>query len=271
MPNKKQSASPADSEWLLEVGVIGIVKTLELLELTGWSLLEVEQVLRPCCRGGFKASEKAKLPWLKIPPAPWDDKKRPAHLLGSWEECLALATVKKGKALTNLEWEELARDWHCEWPGQDEADRLSADLEEFEKDQKGKGLSRGKGREKEHRPPLEKWMIDDKIMKLFRSGPLENDTERKKLERIKAHSLALSGALKEIAGKGRAKSEHYPKKLAEIIKHSRALALKRKEFLAKQIAWAEGLIKEHDAKRIHLLFEFELLRERWKKVGKVSR
>jgi hypothetical protein len=52
---------------------------------------------------------------------------------------------------------------------------------------------------------------------------------------------------------------------------SKALPLKRKEVLSKGIARAEGALKEHDAKRVHLLFQLELLRERWKKVGKLSR
>jgi hypothetical protein len=114
-------------------------------------------------------------------------------------------------------------------------------------------------------------MLDAKTLGLFRPGTLDNDTERKKLERIKAHSLALCGALKEIAGKGRAKSKHYPKQIAEIISHSRGLPLKRKEFLAREIARAESSLNEHDAKRIRLLSRLELLRDKWKKVGNVSR
>jgi hypothetical protein len=231
MTKNEKSAKSLSSGWLLEVGVIGIAKTLKLLEITGWSLLEVEQILRPWCIKGVNAEDKARLPWLEIPPAPWEG----------------------GDGIDFGYYE-------------DEAERLfmALDQDEEAKRRKGRGPT-------SDRQPLTRWLLDAKTLELFRSGTLDNDTERKKLERIKVHSLELSGALKEIAGKGRANSKHYPRKIAEIIRHSKALPLKRKEILSKGIARAEGALKEHDAKRIHLLFQLELLRERWKKVGKLSR
>ena len=69
MPNKKQSARPAESGWLLEVGVLGVDKTLKLLKYLGDTLLGAEQVLR---NRGIKGIDRSKLPWLCIPPAPWE-------------------------------------------------------------------------------------------------------------------------------------------------------------------------------------------------------
>jgi hypothetical protein len=231
MPNKKQSARPAESGWLLEVGVIGISKTLKLLKLYKWTLLELEQVLRPRCRKGVNLSDKTKLPWLKIPPAPWDVKTR----------------------------------WFTDYDEQEE--RLSDVIKKHDKVQKSHGLSRGRDTFKDYRPSLEKWMIDANTLKLFRSGILENDTERKKLGRIKAHSLALSDALKEIAGKGRAKSTNYPNKLAEIIRLSKALLKRREEYLESELARAEGALREHDAKRDLLLLQVDIMRLRRKRGG----
>jgi hypothetical protein len=264
MPNKKQSARPAESGWLLEVGVLGIDKTLKLLKLHGCTLLELEQILRPLCRQGVKMSDKAKLPWLVIPSAPWER----AHPLGSWMECLERATTEKGKALTKSEWQMLACEWHSEIPGEDEFHYFNDSLERFERAQKAKGLSRGRGREREHRPPLEKWMFGAETLNIFEPGAWDNDEQRQKFKRIKAHSLALGGALEEIAGSGRVKSALYPKKIEEIIKHSRALPLSRRANLSRLISSAKALLKEHDAKRALLSEQVENLRERWKKVGR---
>ena len=46
MPNKKQSARPAEAGWLLEAGVIGIDKTLKLIKLSKWTLVELEILVR---------------------------------------------------------------------------------------------------------------------------------------------------------------------------------------------------------------------------------
>jgi hypothetical protein len=231
MTPKHKTAQHLRSGWLLEVGVIGIDKTLKLLRLTQWTLLELEQVLRPWCRQGVDGSDKAKLPWLKIPHSPWE-----------------------GKDGIDFGYYE------------DEANQLFADLEQ---DEEAK-LKKGRGPTSQ-RQPLTRWMLDAKTLNLFRPGSLDNDTERKKLEAIRAHSLALGAALKEIAGKGRVTTKHYPDKIAEIIKHSKALPFKRRETLEARIARADALLKEHDAKRKFLIAQCELFRERWKKVGKLHR
>jgi hypothetical protein len=47
MATKKQSTRSEDSGWLLEIGVIGIDKTLRILQKCEKSLFELEQLLRP--------------------------------------------------------------------------------------------------------------------------------------------------------------------------------------------------------------------------------
>lgn len=235
MTSKRKSARPAESGWLLEVGVIGPDKTLKLLKWTGGTLLEIEQVLRPWALRGVNYTEKAKLPWLRISSAPWE----------------ARGSVDYGLY-------------------EDEIERLGMDLEAFEDSQKRKGKSRGRERERAHRPSFERWMITPEIMELFRPGPLDNDTERKKLERIRRHSQELALALEIISGRRRGASPGLSGKVKQIVEHSRAMPHKRARSLEAQITRARGLLKEHEQKGRMLRVQLELLREARKRVGRES-
>ena len=72
MPNKKQSARPAESGWLLEVGVIGIDKTLKLIRLSKRPLLEIEYLFRPWSGDGLSFADKKSLPWRFIESSPFE-------------------------------------------------------------------------------------------------------------------------------------------------------------------------------------------------------
>jgi hypothetical protein len=61
-------------------------------------------------------------------------------------------------------------------------------------------------------------MMSAETFKLFRSGPLDNDTERPKKERIIAHSRALGDALKVISGELRTLPVRYPKTIERHLK-----------------------------------------------------
>ena len=75
MATKKQSTRSADSGWLLEIGVIGIDKTLKLIRLTHLSPLELESLLRPWSNTGLSVQEKiSNLPFRKIPE--WNSKEK---------------------------------------------------------------------------------------------------------------------------------------------------------------------------------------------------
>jgi hypothetical protein len=66
MTTKKHSTRSADSGWLLEVGVIGIDKTLKLIKLTRLSPIELEYCFRSWAHNELTFEEKMTLPFRKI-------------------------------------------------------------------------------------------------------------------------------------------------------------------------------------------------------------
>jgi hypothetical protein len=275
MPNKKQSARPAGSGWLLEIGVLGVDKTLKLVRLLDETLLGAEMLLR---NEGAEGVDKRSLPMLVIPEPKWSKRKCPPPVLPEdWGKCLSMASKKRGRELTDDEYYDLVQDWDAsrnDYPGRDESDLFSLALEDFELRQVGKG----KGPKGEHRPSLSKWMMSAKTFKLFRSGPLDNDTERPKKERIIAHSRALGDALKVISGKLRALPSRYPKAierhlqggaretLREIIKHSLELPKIRKKRMT--LRSKEQELVALDKKRALLVAEIKEIKGLWEKMGK---
>jgi hypothetical protein len=272
MPNKKQSARSAGSGWLLEVGVLGVDKTLTLLKHLEETLLGAEQVLRNRYLEGV---DRKKLPWMAIPAASWELgwSDPPKWLQGDWEKCLTRQTRKLGRKLTQDEWDSLAQDWcfaRSEYPGSDENNHLWISLEEHESRQRRKGRSYLTQR---HRPGLSRWMLNQDIANLFLAPALDNDTERKKLERIAAHSLALADALKVISGEKKSLPASYApvyerhltgetrRKLLEVIKHS-------SEVYDKRILRLEKELNQIDKRRPVLVAYLGRLKSERKKVGK---
>ena len=274
MPNKKQSARPAESGWLLEVGVIGIDKTLKLVRLLDETLLGAEMLLR---NEGAEGVDKRSLPMFVIPEPKWSKRNCPPPVLPEdWGKCLSMASKKKGRELTDDEYYDLIQDWDTsrnDYPGRDESDLFNSALEDFELRQKKKG----KGPKSKHRPSLSKWMMSAKTFKLFRSGPLDNDTERPKKERITAHSRALGDALKVISGKLRALPSRYPKtierhheggarkSLLEIIHYSIGLPNLWKKRLV--LRSAQVKLIELERERGSLISEIEKLKNELEKMG----
>ena len=271
MPNKNQSARPAKG-WLLEVGVLGIDKTLTLLKYLEETLLGAEQVLR---NRYLKGVDRKKLPWMAIPPASWEVNWAgpPKWLQEEWEKCLARQTRKLGRELTQDEWESLAQDWsfaRSEYPGIDEDNHLWISLEEHESKQKRKGRNYLTQR---HRPSLSRWMLNEELAKLFLASSLDNDTERKKLERITAHSLALADALKVISGEKKSLPASYApvyerhlagetrRKLLEVIKHSA-------DIYDKSVLKLENELKQIDKRRPVIVAYLDRLKSERKKAGK---
>jgi hypothetical protein len=275
MPNKKQSARPAESGWLLEIGVLGIDKTLKLVLLLDQTLLGAEMLLRNEYAPGV---DRSSLPLAVIPEPNWSKRNCPPPALPEdWGKCLSMASKKKGRTLTDDEYYDLVQDWWAsthDYPGRSESEDFNSALEDFELRQKKKG----KGPKSKHRPSLSKWMMSAKTFKLFRSGPLENDTERPKKERIIAHSRALGDALKVISGKLRALPSRYPKAierhlqggaretLREIIKHSLELPKIRKKRMT--LRSKEQELVALDKKRALLVAEIKEIKGLWEKMGK---
>ena len=255
--------------------MLGIDKTLKLVQLLDLTLLGAEQILRNEYAEGV---DKRSLPMLKIAEPLWTKARHLPGVLVDWDTCRFNATKSKGRNLTEGEEIDLYQDWHeanTYYPGRDESDLLNSALEDFELRQVGKG----KGPKGEHRPSLSKWMMSAKTFKLFRSGPLDNDTERPKKDRIIAHSRALGDALKVISGKLRALPARYPKaierhleggtreSLLEIVRHSVELPKLRRSRIALWINEREAELKAIEKKRKDLLAHIKRLKGIREKMG----
>jgi hypothetical protein len=272
MPNKKQSARPAESGWLLEVGVFGINKTRTLLKEQGEGLLRVEQLLRNEHVPGI---DKKSLPYLRITAPRWMEERYPLHLNVSWKQVLSGATKKKGRNLSEEEYYDLYQDWYDNGrpPGDFESGLFHQGLEGFELRQKGKG----KGPKSRHRPSLSKWMMSAETFKLFRSGTLDNDTERPKKERIIAHSRALGDALKVISGELRALPARYPKAIERHLKGGARKSLREiihysidvPNLWKKRLVLRSAQVKlvELERERGSLITEIEKLKNELEKMG----
>jgi len=262
MPNKKQLAVPAEAGWLLEVGWIGIDKTLKLLKLTDRPLLELEQVLRHSSR--LKRSDRLKMPWLEIPKATWEVNYQlpPPSLLGSWDNCLAIACRKKGRELTESEHDDLLYEYYeaqQDYAGRDEVDKLIMDLDYDEelKIRKGPGPT-------SLRKPLAQWRINEEALRLFEPGYVKSDTERKKLKRIREHSIALAFAIKESVSRRPSGLLGQSESINEIVTHSRIMLRNRRARLSVRIEKAEQSLRNHDVEGKRLRAYLQVLKEKQK-------
>ena len=200
MPNKKQSARPAESGWLLEIGVLGVAKSLLWMEKTGRSLLEIEQVLRGWRVDGLSEKEH-KLVLSKrrsVAPEPWADSDFKWDGT-TWREFLSREESKLKRALTKQEWENLADDYsrlNDKEPGLYESEDVAGAIEEDQLTKKDKGSKGGKPR-----PSLERWRMDKRTaLIIIATSGLDSD-QQKKLRRIKASSRALGDLLDVLSGK----------------------------------------------------------------------
>ncbi len=209
MPNKKQSARPAESGWLLEIGVLGVAKSLLWMEKTGRSLLEIEHVLRGWSVAGLsrkdyqlivsKRRKVAREPWAN-PDFKWDGT--------TWEEFLSREESKLKRPLTKEEWESLAEDYshlNENEPGLHEFDSIWGAIEEDELTKKEKGAKGGKPR-----PSLERWRMDKGTAQIINATSGLDSDQQKKLRRIKANSRALGDLLDVFSGKLPALPKKYP-------------------------------------------------------------
>lgn len=200
MPNKKQSARPAESGWLLEVGVLGVAKSLLWMEKTGRSLLEIEHVLRGWRVDGLSEKEQKILLSKRrsVAPEPWGN---PGFKWDgtTWREFLSREESKLKRPLTRQEWENLADDYsrlNDKEPGLYESEDVAGAIEEDQLTKKDKGSKGGKPR-----PSLERWRMDKRTaLIIIATSGLDSD-QQKKLRRIKASSRALGDLLEVLSGK----------------------------------------------------------------------
>jgi hypothetical protein len=216
MPNKKQSARPAESGWLLEIGVLGVAKSLLWMEKTGRSLLEIEHVLRGWSVAGLsrkdyqlivsKRRKVAREPWAN-PDFKWDGT--------TWREFLSREESKLKRPLTDEEWESLAEDYshlNENEPGLHEFDNIWGAIEEDELTKKEKGAKGGKPR-----PNLERWRMDKGTAQIINATSGLDSDQQKKLRRIKANSRALGDLLDVLSGKLPALPKKYPSEVEECL------------------------------------------------------
>jgi hypothetical protein len=193
----------------MEIGVLGVAKSLLWMEKTGKSLLEIEHVLRGRGVVGLPKPDYQLIVSKRriVAPAPWTD---PSFKLDdtTWGEFLSREESKLKRPLTDEEWESLACDYaglNCEVPGLNELEDVYSSIEEDELTKKDKGTKGGKPR-----PSLERWRMDKGTALIInaRSG-LDSD-QQKKLRRIRAHSRALGDLLDVLSGKLSALPKKYP-------------------------------------------------------------
>lgn len=216
MPKKKQSARPAESGWLLEIGVLGVAKSLLWMEKTGRSLLEIEHVLRGWSVAGLsrkdyqlivsKRRKVAREPWAN-PDFKWDGT--------TWEEFLSREESKLKRPLTKEEREGLAEDYshlNENEPGLYESEDVSGAIEEDELTKKDKGTKGGKPR-----PSLERWRMDKRTAQIINATSGLDSDQQKKLRRIKANSRALGDLLDVLSGKLPALPKKYPSEVEKCL------------------------------------------------------
>ncbi len=208
MPKKKQSARPAESGWLMEVGVLGVAKSLLWMEKTGRPLLEIEHVLRGWGVAGLSRKDYQLIvsKRRKIAREPWANNSFKAND-ATWEQFLAGKESVLKRSLNADEWEDLAQDYFTlnVEPGSDESDLLSQAIEEDELIKKGKGTKGGKPR-----PSLERWRMDKGTALIINATSGLDSDQQKKLRRIKASSRALGDLLDVLSGKLLALPKKYP-------------------------------------------------------------
>jgi hypothetical protein len=232
MPNKKQSARPAESGWLLEVGVIGIDKTLKLIRLSGKTLLEIEHLFRPWSGEGLSWKEKQSLPWRFIERAPFEDD---SEMEDEWEDLGMDLEHDEGLKASKGGSRKALHKWRI---SAETAKRIKAEFVGYD-------------RNKYLRMKAECRILADALLVI--SGELRKVPARypKEIE-------------KRLSENDRAK-------VAMIIRESLAIIEKKKIGAERLLQRAKVLLTEHDEKRKHLAFQVELWGERVKKWGKVKR
>jgi len=240
MATKKQSTRSADSGWLLEIGVIGIDKTLKLVRLSRVSPLELESFYRRRWKDNetLTPEEKLNLPWKNIKD-PRTDK-----------------TVKD-------------RHYKIYYP--------TTVLTHFalKKDSKIKKQKGGA------RKSLDEWRINRKTFDIIKAGGV--GYQWKLFNRIKAESLILWDVIQVLRGDRKSMPKSYPdkitqgfydeknqEKVAQIIHESLSFSKGNKSRIEKQLKVLKETLKNHDKKRVDLLFQMALLSDKLKKWGKQS-
>jgi hypothetical protein len=210
MTSKRKSVRPAESGWLLEIGVLGVAKSLLWMEKTGRSLLEIEHILRAWgVPVGLSLEDYQMIvsKRRKVARAPWANSDFEWDAT-TWEEFLSREESKLKRTLTGEEWENLAQDYshlNDKEPGLYEREDVSSAIEEDELTKKRKGTKGGKPR-----ASLERWTMDKRTALIINATSGLDSDQRKKLRKIKASSRVLGDLLEVLSGKLAALPKKYP-------------------------------------------------------------
>jgi hypothetical protein len=193
---------PVSKDWLLEIGIIGIDKTIKLMRLTGLTPLELEQLFRPLPCEHIAYEEKKKLPWRKIYDDPFysSDLNRKVKLsqeLNPWIKFLKDAEEKKGRKLTQDEWDTLAQEWmelYEFYPGKEHWDEVA---ESFELDKKNKKQKGKRDKFSKDRKPLFDWRLNKETFNLIQRQRAAG-FDSNKFNRIQIHSFLLWYEIEDI-------------------------------------------------------------------------
>jgi hypothetical protein len=212
---KPLSTMSQDFGWLLEVGAIGIDRTLKIIQATHLDLIQVEALFRIWDYNLYE--EKKFLPWFETGFSYWDSDeiKKMIKLQNNqkpWRDYVSDQEIEKGRKLTQEEIDYLAQDWIyiSQWyPGQDVIQ--SNDLI-FERDFDAKKKKGNKEMGKFYRKPLHAWRMDLETIKLIKNG-INNERydgfDYNKFNRIKATSLMLIDAIHVINRKRKSMPARY--------------------------------------------------------------
>lgn len=232
MPKRKETATPAESGWLLEVGVIGIDKTLKLIRLSERPLLEIEHLFRPWGGNGLSFADKKSLPWRFIERSPFESDSETEdeweHLGMDLDHDEELKSRKGGSRKPLHRWRISAET----------AKRIKAEFVGYD-------------RNKYLRLRAECRILADALFVI--SGVL---------------TKVPTKYPKEIEQR---LSRNDRDKVALIIRESLEILKKRKETSERLLKRAKANLAEHDENRKHLAFQVEIWRERVKKWGRGKR
>jgi hypothetical protein len=284
---------PVSKDWLLEIGIIGIDKTLKLMRLTGLTPLELEQLFRPLPCEHISYEEKKKLPWRKIYDDPFysSDLNRKVKLsqeLNPWIKFLKSAELKKKRKLTQDEWDSLAQEWmelYEFYPGKEHWDEVA---ESFELDEKNKKQKGKRDKFSKHRKPLFDWRLNKETFNLIKSEGVGFDSN--KFNKIQIHSFLLWDEIQDIYHnpedlervigtlpksvskfiiQGGDSWRKTSEKLSLINKESVEILKNRKLRIENEIKRTKELLKIHDEKRIKIIARLAVMTKDLKKWGKL--
>lgn len=237
MPNKSTGMiDGTDSGWLLEIGVIGIDKTLKIIRHSHFGPLELEVLLRTWSNTGLSVQEKmSNLPFREIPKSNLEEQ---GEISDAYDDFIPA----------------LDRD------------------EELKKRKGGK----------ESRKPLHAWRLNLETYKIIKTGGV--GYQWKLFNRIKAESLILWDAIQVLRGDRKSMPKSYRDKITQrfydqknqvkvdqIIHECLSFSKGNKLRIEKQLKGLKETLKNHDKKRLDLMFQMALLSDRLKKWGKQSR